>query len=395
MQLNLAMRMRMRMRMMVLQIQGLAALLQGRLAGLGGQAALFLSVAWLGLLAAPLTAHPFKGFHLHASDLTVTAPAQAERLLGARAVQLAEAAPAAGQHAENNAHKTDHEIQSATEHAAGPQQVVTKELEEVGIKERVGKTVIGDMLFTNRHGEEVVFTKLFADEKPILLTFFYATCPSLCQFVLNAKADMLAKLGGLKLGKDFHAVSVSFDESDTPELMLASYKRYTTRVQHSATTDEQHGTATKTEQSRVTAAMGAIADGGWTFLRGEETAIQRLTSQLGFLYKRLERGGDEEFAHTAAMYILTPKGKISRYFYGLFYPPFDVKLALIEAKNEKERSTLDRVLLYCYRYDVDAKGYVLAAQNVMKAGGLAIIVFLAGLIGVMVKFERTRKDREV
>ncbi|BBM89942.1 hypothetical protein COTS27_01660 [Spirochaetota bacterium] len=352
-------------------------------------------------------------------------------------------------------HKGEREIAAGKElamkshHAQGPQAVIKKELEEVGIEEKVGNVVSGDVVFTNRLGEKIALETLLAENKPILLSFFYATCPSLCQYVLNAKTETLAKLG-LKLGQDYYAVSVSFDKRDTPKLMEASYQNYMTiyngmtnqykkssvslsnawlsdtwnasvsyvegadsgdRVTASGNNnrnnvgsaannnnnDDEFSTTGGTQvtegainglEKREYASFSAyMQDEKWLFLRGNELAIQKLTRQLGFLFKRVT-GGTEDFAHTAAMYVITPNGKISRYFYGLLYPPFDVKMAVLEAKQEKERTTFDRILLYCYRYDADEKGYVLYARNIMKAGGVAIIVFIAALIGMLFRMEK-------
>ncbi len=253
---------------------------------------------------------------------------------------------------------------------------VGRDLEEVGIKEKLGHTLPLSAVFTNHAGEVFPLSKYFNAEvnKPVLLSFYYAKCASLCQFVLNEEHEMLKKLP-MKMGEEYQAISVSFDPRDTVADIKVLKGKYS--LSDTAAANNREGE------------YSLNADDNWVFLRSDLANIQRLTSALGFFYDFIERSG--EFAHTAAIYVITPKGKISKYFYGLNYPAFDVKMSLIEAKAEKTITTMDRVLLYCYRYDDEAGGYVLYAWNMMRIAGVLIVCFLGVLFFFMMRVERKRK----
>ena len=119
----------------------------------------------------------------------------------------------------------------------------------------------------------------------------------------------------------------------------------------------------------------------WTFLVGDEQNIKKVADAIGFEYYYVEE--QQEFAHPAVITLLSEDGKISRYLYGIEYNPRDLKLGLLEAAQGKVGTTIDRLILYCFHYDPDAKGYVLFATNVMKLGGALtlglLVIFLAVL----------------
>ena len=130
------------------------------------------------------------------------------------------------------------------------------------------------------------------------------------------------------------------------------------------------------------------AAAGWHFLvTGSENA-KTLADAIGFEYYYVE--DRDEYAHAAAAYLISPEGVISRYLYGIQYTGTNLKLGLLEASEGKIGSTLDRILLYCYRYDPDAKGYVLFAQNAMRVGGVATVFLIALLVGSLYLKERLR-----
>ena len=243
-------------------------------------------------------------------------------------------------------------------------QHVLQQLDGVNIEEKIGQAVMRETVFTNQNGE-IVSVGDYLGERPVLLSFLYLTCPSLCQYVVNAKVEMMKKMG-LTLGSDYSALSISFDDRDTAEAAMEHYDRYARSLKR--TVDKENPS--------------------WDFLVGNSRSINRITTELGFQFKWLE--DTQEFAHTAAIYILSPSGKISRYFYGLEFSPFDVKMAVLEAKDEKYRSTLERVLLYCYRYDNTARGYVADAWKLMRVGGGVTALGIAFFLFMMFRYERKR-----
>jgi len=223
------------------------------------------------------------------------------------------------------------------------------ELGDVGIDEKIGQTLPMDLSLIDSDGRAVSLNALFG-EVPVVLSFVYYSCPMLCHFITDGLAGVM--LGSkLKLGRDYHVLTVSFDPEDTVESAQHFQSRYRLRVSDDA--------------------------GNWGFFLADAETIKRLTASAGFKFKYDTKS--EEYLHGACVLVLSPSGKISRYLYGINWTPFDFNLAISEAKQNSSRSTVERVMLFCYNYDPDSRGYVLYARNVMKiAGGLTVfgIIFL-------------------
>jgi protein SCO1/2 len=127
-------------------------------------------------------------------------------------------------------------------------------------------------------------------------------------------------------------------------------------------------------------------------LTGSEQSIRRLTESVGFRYAWDQQTG--QYAHAAGIVVLTPEGKISRYFYGVEYPPRDLRLGLVEASANKIGSATDRVLLFCYQYDPTTGKYGLVIMRAIRLGGLATVLGLISYIGIMIRRERRRPKQE-
>ena len=251
--------------------------------------------------------------------------------------------------------------------SGGNSSIVQKELTKVTINENLGKKLkLKGINFLNQYGKKVYLEDLIKD-KPIVLSFGYYTCPLLCGFVLQGKKEVLQEVekNGLTAGKDYRVISISFDKKDTVENAQRYYERYSI------------------PEKKVNEDLP-----NWSFLVGNEKTINNITSQIGFQFKWIE--ANQEYAHAAAIYIITPERKISRYLYGMQFNAFDIKLALIEAKKEAIRTTFEKVLLYCYRYDSNSRGYVLYARNIMKASGIFTIIFLSCMLLYFFKKEKNR-----
>jgi protein SCO1/2 len=158
-------------------------------------------------------------------------------------------------------------------------------------------------------------------------------------------------------GKEFEVLTVSIDPRDTPA--LAATKKLDIMDRYGRPGAEK----------------------GWHFLTGEETAIRRLTQAVGFRYTYDRNTG--EFAHAAGIVLLTPEGKTSRYFYGIDFSPRDLRLALIEAAENKIGSPIDQLLLFCYRYDPANGAYTLLINRIMQIAGIATVLAIAAFITVM------------
>lgn len=235
-------------------------------------------------------------------------------------------------------------------------------LREVSIAQNLNKQIPADLMFRDESGKPVRLGDYFG-KKPILLSLVYFDCPALCTEVLNGELRTMRSIS-LDLGKDFDAVTVSFEPKDTPALAKAKRDVYA----------GQYGRAGAAEN--------------WHFLTGEQQSIDALTQAVGFHYAY--DSANRQYAHAAAIMVLTPDGRIDRYFYGVQYPARDVRLGLVEASAGKIGTPTDQALLYCYQYDPMTGKYGLVVMNVVRAaGGLTVLVL--GLF-MWIMFRRDRKS---
>ena len=234
----------------------------------------------------------------------------------------------------------------------------------IDVEEHLGERIPLDLEFTNDEGKKVKLDEYFHQGKPVVIVLAYYNCPMLCTLVLNGLADAV-KQTGWTAGKEYKIITVSIDTSETAELADQKRKSY---LKYLARPD---------------------GDAGWRFHVGEQSQILGLASALGFKYFYVE--DRKEFAHPAVVFILSEDGKISRYLYGIQFKERDFRLALVEASEGKVGNTLDRLLLYCFHYDPNAKGYVVMATNVMKLGGVATILLLGIFLAIMWKRDRNSK----
>jgi protein SCO1/2 len=230
---------------------------------------------------------------------------------------------------------------------------VPEDLIDVDIVEHLEAQVPQNLTFTDENGNEVRLGDYFDEDKPVLLTLIYFNCPMLCSLVLNGMIDALQDTD-MAPGKQFEMVTVSFNPAEGPTLAKLKKQNYV----------KDYGVAGASQ--------------GWHFLTGEEPQIQSLTETIGFKYQWNEER--QEFAHAAAIFVLTPDGKVSRYLYGVAFEPKDLRLALLEASDGKIGNTVDRVLLYCYQYDPESGSYAPVAMNIMRLGGVAMLILLAAIL---------------
>ncbi len=235
-----------------------------------------------------------------------------------------------------------------------------KLLRDVGIDQRLNEQIPLDLTFRDESGKTVRIGQYFGD-KPVILALVYYECPMLCTQVLNGLLRSLKNMS-LDVGKQFTVVTVSFNPRETP------------------------GLATNKKRVYVGLYGRPGAPEGWHFLTGDEAPIQGLTRAVGFHYAY--DSATDQYAHATAIMVLTPQGKISRYFYGIDYPSRDLRLSLVEASNNKIGTPVDQVLLYCYHYDPTTGKYGLVIANVMRVAALATVLALGTFLLVMFRRER-------
>jgi len=233
-------------------------------------------------------------------------------------------------------------------------------LREVSIAQRLNEPIPPDIIFRNEDGKAVHLGDYFG-KKPIVLSLVYFDCPALCTEVLNGELRTMKAIS-LDLGKDFDAITVSFEPKDKPALAMAKRDVYA----------GQYGRPGAT--------------GNWHFLTGEQASIDALTQAAGFHY--VYDSASRQYAHAAAILVLTPHGRIARYFYGVTYPPRDFRLGLVEASEGKIGTPTDHALLYCYQYDPMTGKYGLIVMNVVRAAGLLTVLVLGIFMVVMFRRER-------
>ena len=229
-------------------------------------------------------------------------------------------------------------------------------LQGVGIDEHLGEFIPLDAKFATTSGDSVTIGSLLKEGKPIILNPLYFECPMLCGLVIDGVLNVADDLDW-SIGEEYQIISISIDPNED-HLLAKEYKeKYTSRLNKS------------------------FAQDGWTFLTGNKKEIDKIIDAVGFKYNEVE--GTGEFAHSAAIIMLSPDGKITRYLYGIQYNEFDVRNALYESADGKIGSTLEKVLLYCYQYDPDSNSYAPVAINIMKIGGLATLIILGIFLGLL------------
>ena len=234
-----------------------------------------------------------------------------------------------------------------------------QQLEGVSVEEKLDQQIDLDLTFIAENGYPVALREFFQQGRPVILNLVYYSCPMLCNLVLNGQTSTLREIPWTP-GDEYEIVTISIDPTETFALAGEKKQLYLTNYEKPAP--------------------------GWHFLADHQGNAKKLAEQIGFHYRYDEER--EQYAHAAAIMVLTGDGRVSRYLYGIRYKTRDVRLALTEASDGKVGSTFDRVLLFCFHYDPSSKSYVLFATNIMRGGG-ALVVLILGLV----LFRLWRKER--
>ena len=237
-------------------------------------------------------------------------------------------------------------------------------LQKVGISPTLGSQINTQLTFTDSNGKQASLGHLLHPNAPTLLVPAYYDCPRLCGLLLGGVTKLLNELK-LELGTDYKVLTVSFDPKEGPELAKKRAKHYYTTL-----------------KSPVSGPKG------WKFLVGDQVNIDPLMNQIGFEY--FEDKG--EYAHTAAVIVLTPQGRISQYFTGISFSKRDLRLALVEASEGKIGNLIDHVLLYCYRFDPTKGKYTWVAFGIMRTGGALTLLLLGTTLLLLWKREKGKSQ---
>jgi protein SCO1/2 len=248
-----------------------------------------------------------------------------------------------------------------------PTDVAPKVLEDVRIEEKLGNAVPRDVPLVGADGLPWKLEQAFDGTRPVLLALVYYDCPMLCGLILSGMAKAMRE-SGLALGKDYQAVTISFDPEEKPAQGAERRRGYLQSMG-------------RQDQGR-----------DWPFAVGTAAATRSVADAVGFHYAQDPATG--EWAHMAAIFVLTPDGKVSRYLYGVEFAPKDLRLALVEAAGGKVGTSFDRFLLTCYRYDPASRKYEPYVLGIVRAAALATLFALGGLVGGLVWRERKAKRRQ-
>ena len=242
-----------------------------------------------------------------------------------------------------------------------PSNVRPPQLMDVGIDEHLGSMIDLNLTFIAENGYPVALRDYFHKGRPVILNLVYYSCPMLCSLVLNGQTEAMRAIPWTP-GSEYEVVTISINPQESfadaqkkKAIYLGSYDRPAP---------------------------------GWHFLADREGNVQRLAKQVGFSYKYDKR--QEQYAHPAAIMVLTPQGRLARYLYGIRYGAKDLRFALAEASEGRATMAFEKILLFCFHYDPRAGRYVWFALNLMRLGGLLTVALMAFYLWRMFRAERLR-----
>jgi protein SCO1/2 len=223
--------------------------------------------------------------------------------------------------------------------------------DEVGIDEKLGTRIPGEITLRAEDGSPVQFKSLLG--KPTILTLNYFRCAGICTPLLNGVAEVVKRTQA-EPGRDFRVVTVSFDARDTPEIAATKRTNYLREAER------------------------PIAPESWRFLTGDAASTKALCDAVGFRFKR---EGDD-FIHAGAIIFLSPDGMVTRYMYGTSFLPADFQAAVGEANRGEPTPTITKLLKICFSYDPIGRRYVFSAT---KTGALIVLALAVGFVIFLVR----------
>jgi protein SCO1/2 len=227
----------------------------------------------------------------------------------------------------------------------------------VGVTEKLGEYANLDIEFTDSEGKTVTIRDFI--DKPVIIAPVYFGCPHVCNLLQSSLASIIPDIKQVP-GKDYTVISLSFDETDTPEFAATKKVNY------------------------MKALEGKVAPEGWVFLTGSKENIETFLDSIGYRFKRI----DKDFAHPIAVVTLSNTGKIIRYLYGTKILPFELTMSLVEAESDKPGISVKKLVAYCFSYDPEGKKYVF---DTMKISGVVILLTMAAFAAFLFFGGKKRK----
>lgn len=245
---------------------------------------------------------------------------------------------------------------------SGPVQPPSERLQrEVGYEPKLGERFPLDVQVTDETGATVPIASFFPGTKPVLVVFYYQSCPMLCSLQLES---VVASLKGTKYvtGRDFNFLAISMDPNDTVP------------------------GSEKAKRKTMNAYGQAGSEGGFHFVTGAADAIKRITSAAGYRYYWDDE--TKQWAHASGVLLVAPDGRMARFLPGIEPFPRDLQLGLLEASEGKIGTIVDRAILYCYQYNEASGRYGAAIMRTIRLTAVLTIMALAAFVGVNLRRER-------
>jgi len=243
-----------------------------------------------------------------------------------------------------------------------PASIAPRELEGVAFDQRLDEQVDFDLTFRDSTGAEIRLGQLFG-EKPVVLALAYYECPMLCTLELNGLLRAMRAMNE-SAGEEFTVVTVSFDPGEGPDLAAEKKKHYLEQYRRES------------------------GERGWRFLTGSEESIRSLADAVGFRYRYDE--ATDLYRHASGIVVLTPGGRVSRYFFGVEYSARDLRWGVIEASEGRIGDIIDAAMLYCFHYDPTTGKYGMVIMNALRLGGGLTVLALALFMGIGFLRDRRR-----
>lgn len=242
--------------------------------------------------------------------------------------------------------------------------------QKVGIDQKLNAQVPLETILQDENGAKVRLGQYFTG-KPVILALVYYACPMLCNMVLNGAVSSMQQMS-LEPGNDYEFVVVSFDERETPPLAKAKKDNYVRKY---------------IESKRPNPADGMH------FLTGNAVAVRKVAEAVGFHYAWDSM--TNQFVHASGIMVLTPQGRVSKYFYGIKYEPRDLRLGLVDASNQRIGTPVDKILLYCYHYDPATGKYGVVVMNVLRVAAAGTVFTLGLFMLIWIRRDRHNGDPHI
>ena len=247
----------------------------------------------------------------------------------------------------------------------GPVQPASQRLQtEVGFEPKLGESLPLDALVTDENGATSPLGSYFAGasaRKPVLMVFYYQSCPMLCSLQLES---VVASLKGTKylVGRDFTFLAVSMDPNDNPAGSLKAKRKITNAYGQSG------------------------SEAGFHFLTGTAENIKRITEGAGYRYYYDEES--KQWAHATGVLLMAPDGRMARYLPGVEPFPRDLQFGLLEASEGRIGTIVDRAVLYCYQYNEASGRYGAAIMRTLRLSALGTMIALAAFVVFSLRREK-------